>query len=111
MKSANRTSIMPVKQAPELAGAAALVLQLVHGIERTLERHFWRWTALAVTMLLLSMIVIDLRKKLWIDELVTVYMAKQDGPAEIVARHGRRGRCFTTALFHPRAGSASTSRK
>ena len=71
MKSANRTSIMPVKQAPELAGAAALVLQLVHGIERTLERHFWRWTALAVTMLLLSMIVIDLRKKLWIDELVT----------------------------------------
>jgi hypothetical protein len=84
MKSANRTSIMSVKQAPELAGAAAVVLQLVHGIERTLERHFWRWTALAVTMLLLSMIVIDLRKKLWIDELVTVYMAKQDGPAEIV---------------------------
>jgi mannosyltransferase len=83
MKSANRTSIMSVKQAPELTGAA-VVLQLVHGIERTLERHFWRWTALAVTMLLLSMIVIDLRKKLWIDELVTVYMAKQGGPVEIV---------------------------
>jgi hypothetical protein len=83
MKSANRTSIMSVKQALELAGAA-VVPRLVNGIERTLERHFWRWTALAVAMLLLSMIVVDVRKKLWIDELVTVYMAKQGGPAEIV---------------------------
>jgi hypothetical protein len=83
MKSANRTSIMSVKQAPELPGAP-VALRLVNGIERTLESHFWRWTALAATLFLLFMIVIDVRKKLWIDELVTVYMAKLGGPVEIV---------------------------
>src|SRR6478609_5598617 len=84
MKSANRTSIMSVKQAPELAGAPAVVFQLANGIERTLERHFWGWTALAMTLLLLSMIVIDVRKKLWFDELITIYMAKQGGPVDII---------------------------
>ena len=50
----------------------------------SLERHFWRWAALFVVLLLACSIAIDLREKMWNDELFTLAMAQQGGPAEIV---------------------------
>jgi hypothetical protein len=50
----------------------------------SLERHFWQWTSLLLMMFLACLIARDLRSKLWIDELFTLYDAKQANPAEIV---------------------------
>lgn len=53
-------------------------------VDASLERHFWRWAALFVVLLLACSIAIDLREKMWNDELFTLAMAQQGGPAEIV---------------------------
>ena len=59
-------------------------VRLMSRMSDSLERDFWRWTALFVVLLLACSIAIDLREKMWNDELFTLQMAQQGGPAEIV---------------------------
>ncbi|MGO9239296.1 MAG: hypothetical protein ACLQBJ_00670 [Bryobacteraceae bacterium] len=50
----------------------------------SLERHFWRWAALFVVLLLACSIVKDVQVKMWSDEIITVYLARQANAAAIV---------------------------
>lgn len=60
------------------------VARLAAGIKASLERHFWRWASLFLLVFLASSIAIDLRTEMWLDELFTLFVAKQAGPAQIV---------------------------
>jgi hypothetical protein len=53
-------------------------------VESALHAYFWRLAVLLGILLLASSITIDLRKKMWIDELYTLHMAQQAGLTEIV---------------------------
>jgi hypothetical protein len=53
-------------------------------INASLERHFWRYSALLLALFLASSIAQDLRSKMWLDELFTLFVAKESGPAQIV---------------------------
>jgi hypothetical protein len=64
--------------------AQPFLVRLVSRMSDSLERHFWCWVAFFVVLLLACSIAIDLREKMWNDELFTLAMAQQGGPAEIV---------------------------
>jgi hypothetical protein len=49
------------------------------------NRYFWRWATLFTIAFLALSIAIDLQKKMWLDELYTLHMARQANPTEIVA--------------------------
>src|ERR1035438_8140786 len=53
-------------------------------ISVAVERHFWLFAALFAILFLASAIAIDIRTKLWMDEILTLHMAQQGGPGEIV---------------------------
>lgn len=50
----------------------------------SMEQYFWRWACLLIVLLLMASIANDIRLKLWLDELLTVHMSQQGGPAAIV---------------------------
>jgi hypothetical protein len=60
------------------------VSRAADAIEAAFEAHFWRWALLFGIGFVACTIGIDLRKKMWIDELYTLYMARQAGLREIV---------------------------
>lgn len=64
--------------------ARFLLLRLATGINGSLERHFWRWASVFLALIFACSIAKDLRLKLWNDELLTLYVAKQPDTAEIV---------------------------
>jgi hypothetical protein len=53
-------------------------------VEAALHAYFWRLAVLLGILFLASSITIDLRKKMWIDELYTLHMARQASLTEIV---------------------------
>jgi hypothetical protein len=53
-------------------------------INANLERHFWRWTAILVVLLVACAIIKDIHSWLWIDELYTITTARQPGPRAII---------------------------
>lgn len=59
-------------------------LDVATDLNASLERHFWRWAALFLLVFLACSIAIDLRIKMWMDELFTLYVAKQDGLSGII---------------------------
>lgn len=59
-------------------------LQMADRTNAALERHYWRWACLFLVLLLAFSVAKDIRLKLWLDELLTVHMAQQAGPAEIL---------------------------
>ena len=54
-------------------------------IRSAAERRFWRYAVLFLLLFTACSIALDLRMKMWNDELVTLYVAQQGSPAEIVA--------------------------
>ena len=53
-------------------------------INSALERHYRQVTALFLLLFLACSVLGDMRFKLWVDELRTLYLAQQSGPAEII---------------------------
>ena len=53
-------------------------------ISVAVERHFWLFAWLFAVLFLTAAIAIDIRTKLWMDEILTLHMAQQGGPGEIV---------------------------
>ena len=64
--------------------AQPFLVRLVSRMSDSLERHFWRWTALFLALFLGCSIAIDLRQTMWNDEFFTLYVARQAGPGEII---------------------------
>jgi len=62
----------------------SVFLGVADEISVAVERHFWLFAALFLVLFLVSAIAIDLRTKLWLDELYTVYTSRQASPREIV---------------------------
>lgn len=61
-----------------------VLARLTGGVNSALERHFWRWASVFLVLFLACTIATDLRTKMWVDELYSLYTAKQSGPAEII---------------------------
>ncbi len=53
-------------------------------INASLEQHFWRWASAFLLVFLICSIARDIRSKMWIDELFTLYVAKQANITEII---------------------------
>ncbi len=62
----------------------SLLATLPEKINDSLEQHFWRWASAFLLALLISSIATDIRSKMWMDELLTLYVAQQAGPAQII---------------------------
>jgi hypothetical protein len=58
---------------------------LADRINSALERHLVLFAVLLVTFLLACSVAIDLHKKMWIDELYTLYLSRLASPGEIVS--------------------------
>jgi hypothetical protein len=63
---------------------ASALSRSADAVESALHAHFWRLAVLFGVVLLACSITEDLRKKMWIDELYTLYMARQASLTEIV---------------------------
>jgi hypothetical protein len=61
------------------------ILQCADAIDRALEQRFWRWSSLFIAFLFATLVVQDVRTRLWTDEFFTLFMAKQGGLAAIVS--------------------------
>ena len=57
--------------------------RLAESLHALLERRFWLWTSLLLTILFLCSVYNDLHFKMWIDELYTLGIAQQAGPRQI----------------------------
>ncbi len=69
---------------PTLRAQPSLV-RLMSRMSDSLERHFWRWAASFVVLLLACSIAKDIQAKMWSDEIITLYIAQQaGGPAGII---------------------------
>ena len=53
-------------------------------IDGYLEKYFWRLASIFSIVLFIYLIWKDIHLKLWLDELNTVYITKQNGPVEII---------------------------
>ena len=58
--------------------------RLADRINASLEEHYWRWAFIFLVALFAFSIAKDIRQKMWLDELLTLHMAQQGGPAEIL---------------------------
>ena len=58
--------------------------QMAEKVERGLVRHEWRWVFGCIMALLVLALAVDLRQKMWLDELYTFYTASQANPVEVV---------------------------
>jgi hypothetical protein len=70
-------------------------------INAALERSLWRWATLFTGFFLICSLIVDARKKMWIDEILTLLIARQPGPGEIVKAimEGADGQPPTYALI------------
>jgi hypothetical protein len=62
----------------------ARLLLFVDAIGALLDKHFWLCGGVLLLNVLIVGLITDVRKKLWIDELFTLDVAHQAGPAEII---------------------------
>jgi len=58
--------------------------QFTEKAESHLGRHEWRWVLSFTGVLLLLALAVDLREKMWLDELYTFYTASQANPLEVI---------------------------
>jgi len=65
------------------ARTQSLFMQATAKIDAELELHFWRWAVVIVLAFLACSLIRDARNKMWLDELYTLYVARQAGPREI----------------------------
>ena len=77
-------STWPVAGAP-LPDYASSLAGVARRIDSAAERHFWRCTLVFLLVFTACAIALDFRMKMWNDEVVTLYVAQQGSPAEIVA--------------------------
>lgn len=61
-----------------------VVVRVADAINVFLEERFWLCASLVVLWFLVNGILGDVLKKLWTDELYTLFMSQQSGPGEIV---------------------------
>ena len=67
-----------------LSSSWSILIGAGRRVDAALDHYFWAW-AIALTVLLLACsIVVDLRQKMWVDELYTLTMAQQPSAAEII---------------------------
>jgi hypothetical protein len=62
----------------------AVSLRVSDKINAELERHLWFWAILFVVVFLAIAIAKDVRTPMWADELLTLQVSQQAGPAEMV---------------------------
>jgi hypothetical protein len=62
----------------------SVFLRVSDKINAELESHLWFWAVLFVVLFLASVIAKDVRTPMWVDELLTLHMSQQAGPAEMV---------------------------
>ena len=69
---------------PMVTAIRSTCLERADAVDRAFERQFWRWSALFIGFLFVTLIVRDIRTKLWTDEFFTLFMARQGGAEAIV---------------------------
>ena len=79
-------------------GSSRPWLQPMERINSVVEAHYWGLAAVFLLLFLACSIAEDLRLKMWNDEIVTLYVAQQGSPAEIV-KATRSGMDATPPLY------------
>lgn len=57
----------------------------ISSIQPEPDRHFWRYALVFILLFSACALALDLRMKMWNDEVVRRYVAQQGSPAKIVA--------------------------
>ena len=57
---------------------------LADNVRTALQKHFWFWGVVLVSVALVFSVIRDLRMRLWLDEIFTIYMARQPNITQII---------------------------